>query len=280
MAESILNWVSRGQAVVTSAGLAPLDDINPLAREAIRKLVNARIVRERPQSVACCEDDTFDYVVTLSREAQEGCPCLPGEPVRLHWRVEDPMATHGSRDQRQRAFDRLARDLVKRLEEWWRCRDTAQAVVENTLKRIRRPGQQARWRTRPSVDAPLLAVAYFGRMRSCMNMCALFERSGFQVVCGDKYGRAPELWPVMPHAVIVRVDGPRPILGVRPEFRTVEALRSALAKIPMLVVGDRIPSGEEQKILNNCAASYVHRPPQRDGHLVRALQELVSIRAT
>jgi arsenate reductase (thioredoxin) len=280
IAESILNWVSRGQAVAASAGVAPLSEINPMAREAVRKVVNARIVHERPQSVASFKDDTFEYVFTLSQEALEGCPCLPDLPVRVHWPLEDPAAIHGSRDQRQHAFNRVARELAKRLRTWWRCRDSPQSAEEPAPKRHRRPGKQARWRTRPGADAPILAVAYFGPMRSCINMCALFERSGFQVLCGDKYGRTPETLPIRPDAVIVRVDGNRHAGSVRPEFRAVQALRSALAEVPMLVVGDRSPSEDEKQILKNCSTSYIQRRPHRNGHVVKALEEMVSARAT
>ena len=280
MAESILNWVSRGQAAAASAGIAPSSEINPMARAAVRKVVNARIIHERPQSVASFKNDTFEYVFTLSQEALEGCPCMPDLPVRLHWPLEDPAATHGSRDKRQRAFDRVARELVKRLRTWWLCPDSPQPVEEPARKRHRRPGKQALWRTRPGADAPILAVAYFGPMRSCINMCALFERSGFQVLCGDKYGRTQETLPVVPDAVIVRVDGNRLAGSIRPEFRAVEALRSALAEVPMLVVGDRNPSEDEQQILNNCSTSYIQRRPHRNAHVVKALEEMVSVRAT
>jgi arsenate reductase len=274
IAESILYWVSQGQAIVASAGVAPLNEINPMAREAVRKVVNTRIVHERPQSAEAVRDDTFEYVFTLSQEALDRCPCLPNQPARLHWPLEDPAAGHGSRAQRQRAFDHLARDLKKRLREWWLCPEGEQAASPRARKRARRPKSQARWRTRPSAEAPILAVAYFGPMRSCTNMCALFERSGFQVLCGEKYGRTPESLPIVPDAVIVRVDGTRQVGDVRPEFRAVQALRSAVGKVPILLVADRIPSEDEQQILRDCSTGYFQRRPHRSGRVVKAVEEM------
>ena len=274
IAESILYWVSQGRAIVASAGVAPLNEINPMAREAVRKVVNTRIVQERPQSPEAFRDNTFDYVFTLSQEAFDNCPCLPDQPARLHWPLEDPAAGHGSRAQRQRAFDRLARDLKKRLREWWLCSEGEQAAPVTARRRARRPKSRAQWRTRPNAEAPILAVAYFGPMRSCTNMCALFERSGFQVLCGEKYGRTPESLPIVPDVVIVRVDGNRQAGAVRPEFRAVQVLRSAVGKVPILMVADRIPSEDEQQILKDCSTGYFQRRPHRSGRVVKAVEEM------
>jgi arsenate reductase len=273
IAESILYWVSQGQAMVASAGVAPLNEINPMARAAVRKAVNTRIIHERPQAAGSFKDDTFEYVFTLSREALEACPCFPNQPVHLHWPLRDPSVGHGSRDQRQRAFDQLARDLKKRLRTWWLCPDDNQAAPESRQTRPTRRGRRAQWRTRPNVDAPILAVAYFGPMRRCTNMCALLERSGFHVLCGDQYGRTPENLPVVPDAVIVRVDG-KHATCVRPEFRAVQALRSAVGTIPILLVADRVPSEDEQQILNDCFTRYVQRRPHRSGRVVKVVEEI------
>jgi arsenate reductase len=275
IAQSILFWVSQGQAMVASAGVAPLNEINPMAREAVRKVVNTRIAHDRPQSAASFTDDTFEYVFTLSQEALEGCPCFPNQPTRLHWPLQDPSVGHGSRDQRQRAFDQLARDLKKRLRTWWFCPDDdKQSEPEDTQRRPRRRKKQAQWRTRPSAEAPILAVAYFGQMRSCVNMCATLERSGFHVLCGDKYGRTPATLPIVPDAVIVRVDGNRQASGVRPEFRAVQALRSAVGSAPMLLIADRVPSKDEQDILKECSARYFQRRPHQSGRMVKAVEEM------
>jgi len=41
---------------------------------------------ESPRSIL------VDVIVTLSEEARANCPHWPGDPVRVHWPVDDPMA--------------------------------------------------------------------------------------------------------------------------------------------------------------------------------------------
>jgi hypothetical protein len=45
-------------------------------------------------------------------------PDLPGEPERIRWSFGDPVATTGTVDERQRAFNNIATQLVNRVRIW------------------------------------------------------------------------------------------------------------------------------------------------------------------
>ena len=279
IAEAIFLSLSRGAAAAWSAGVAPAKEIHPMAQVAVRTVFGGRIDHQLPGTIANCGDTQFDYVITLSREAADQCPSFDNVPERLHWELDDPAAAAGTRAQRQRAFDRVTRDIVKRLRRWWLSLDVAkEAATQASTKPRRRRSELAHWRTRPSSDAPVLAVAFPGPPRRCTRMCALFERSGFQVICGEEYGRAPDLLPVTPHGIIVRVDGSSDSPDVvRPAFQAVKAFRVSLAGIPILMLGDRVPSERERSVLEECDVNFIHLGAQARvrNELITTIESLV-----
>ena len=58
------------------------------------------------------------YVITVCDRAAETCPVFPGRPQRIHWSFPDPAVAEGSEEDRQRAFDNVARGLVDRVRSW------------------------------------------------------------------------------------------------------------------------------------------------------------------
>jgi hypothetical protein len=105
-------------------------------------------------------------------------------------------------------------------------------------------------------------------------LCALLERSGFDVVCGEKYGRVGQELPILPDGVVVRVDGAAPQhAGLRPEFLTAQALRLDRPELPILMLVDHVPSAAEQAAMSHCGIPVVRGESQRGGVLetVRAM---------
>jgi protein-tyrosine-phosphatase len=277
IAEAVLLSLSNRQVDAQSAGVSPLKEIDPMARTAVRNVLNGRMEQQRPRAVDAYRDEHFDYVFTLSEEARDRCPIFANHPEHMYWPLEDPAATHARGNQRQHIFDRVTRELVRRLRVWWlRQQRTPPRKTEPLSQARRRSGPKAHWRTHPEVDAPLLAVAYFGPMRTCRNMCTLFERSGFQVVCGEKYGRAVEERHILPDGIVVRVDGAHQSNDeLRPEFRAVQALQADRPEIPILVLVDHRPSDLEQVAMNNCGAPLVQRQRLKRGLLIEAMWRFV-----
>lgn len=118
MAETILRQMTRGRIDVCSAGTAPQSEIHPMARQAVRGLLNIEMEDQYPKDLRLFERDTFDYVITVCDRAAEQCPVFPGDPDRIHWGFEDPAAVEGSEQQRQRAFDLVAKQIAARVRVW------------------------------------------------------------------------------------------------------------------------------------------------------------------
>jgi len=118
MAEAILRALSHGRVEVASAGTEPQVEIHPMARQAVRTLLNLDMTGQHPKRLDRFLDRDFDYVITVCDRAAETCPVFPGDPERIHWSYEDPAAAVGTEDERQRAFDSTARQMLARMRTW------------------------------------------------------------------------------------------------------------------------------------------------------------------
>ena len=70
---------------------------------------NWREYFESPRSIL------VDVIVTLSEEARANCPQWPGDPVRVHWPVDDPLAA-ATPDAREWKFKKCLSTLQNRVE--------------------------------------------------------------------------------------------------------------------------------------------------------------------
>jgi len=116
MAEALLRWLGGPRFEVHSAGTAP-SRVNPHAIAAMATL-GLDITAARSKHVDGFVGQSFDYVITVCDDAQEQCPVFSGDTARIHWSFPDPSAVEGSADERQRAFDLVATDLIGRLRPW------------------------------------------------------------------------------------------------------------------------------------------------------------------
>ena len=118
MAETILRQLSHGTIDVVSAGTEPQAAIHPMARQAVRRLLNIEMTGQYPKSFDAVATRHFDYVITVCDRAAESCPVFPGDTERIHWGYEDPAAVTGTDEQKQRAFDAVAQQLLARMRVW------------------------------------------------------------------------------------------------------------------------------------------------------------------
>jgi protein-tyrosine-phosphatase len=118
MAEAILRHISHGRIDVFSAGTVPQRDVHPMAREPVKRILHTDITGQHPKSMKRFVHERFDYIITVCDRAAESCPVFPGDPERIHWSFDDPVAVEGTQDERQRAFDAVARQLVGRMRIW------------------------------------------------------------------------------------------------------------------------------------------------------------------
>ena len=133
MAEAILRHLSKDAIRVESAGTRPQPDIHPMAREAVRKLFDLDMAGQYPKTLDRFLGEQFDFVFTVCDRAAESCPMFPGDPERLHWSFEDPAGVSGTEEERQRAFDATAAELLTRIRLWMALPAVRQQMVRDKL---------------------------------------------------------------------------------------------------------------------------------------------------
>lgn len=118
MAEALLRHWGGERFVAFSAGFKAVQKINPLALDLLDgngiftdglNPQNWVDFFESPRSIL------VDVIVTLSEEARENCPQWPGDPVRVHWPVDDPCAA-ATDDERETRFRKCFDVLHNRVE--------------------------------------------------------------------------------------------------------------------------------------------------------------------
>lgn len=117
MAEAILRHLTKGAVNVESAGSDPKPEINPLAREAVKKILGLEMTGQHPKSIDKFLRDRFDYVITVCDRAAEVCPTFPGAEI-IRWSLPDPAGATGTDDEKKRAFENSAKDLIQRIRLW------------------------------------------------------------------------------------------------------------------------------------------------------------------
>jgi hypothetical protein len=67
--------------------------------------------------------------------AAETCPTFPGDPERIHWSFEDPAAVTGTDEQKQRAFNNVAQQLLARMRVWLSLPALRERIEQQGAKR-------------------------------------------------------------------------------------------------------------------------------------------------
>ena len=110
--DHLLGKFVRVESVGVRAGMP-----DPLAAAAMEEMGIA-LAAHRPRRFEDLEDQRFDLVITLSPEAQH----MAMEMTRTatmpieYWRIADPTAVDGSREQRLAAYGAVRDDLLRRLK--------------------------------------------------------------------------------------------------------------------------------------------------------------------
>jgi arsenate reductase len=112
MAEGFARHFGQGRVEAYSAGMAP-STLHPHA---------VRVMQEKGLNISGQQSKAFDWdlarrmdvVVTVCGHANESCPILPPDVMRLHWPLEDPAAAAGSEETILATF-RTVRDHVEML---------------------------------------------------------------------------------------------------------------------------------------------------------------------
>lgn len=95
LAEALLRQKGGIRFTARSAGFRPLPEAHPqtlalLQAEGIA--TDGLHTKNWGEFLASAHILKIDVIVTLSEEARIDCPPWPGNPVRVHWQVDDPLS--------------------------------------------------------------------------------------------------------------------------------------------------------------------------------------------
>lgn len=113
MAEEFLRLLGGEKFEVKSAGFEATE-INPLVIRAMKE-EGIDLTSKKTQSVFNLykEGNFFGYVITVCDKAKESdCPMFPGDPIRIHWDLENPEDFKGTEEEKM-AMVRELRGKIK-----------------------------------------------------------------------------------------------------------------------------------------------------------------------
>lgn len=117
MAESMLKHFHGRRIFVDSAGVRE-GELDPFAVAVIEEL-GIDLSRHRPKTFDDLEDESFDFVITLSPEAHHRAIEMTRTTACevVYWNTLDPTFVEGNRDARLAAFRQVRDALLARIEE-------------------------------------------------------------------------------------------------------------------------------------------------------------------
>jgi arsenate reductase len=118
MAECAMNRWSAGKFRAFSAGSKPCGAVHANTLQVLEELkYETDGLRSKDwNEFAQPDSPPLDFVFTLcDRAAAEVCPTWPGQPIRAHWGVQDPVAVSGSSSATRKAFVKAYNELEQRI---------------------------------------------------------------------------------------------------------------------------------------------------------------------
>ncbi|WP_407792298.1 arsenate reductase ArsC [Pigmentiphaga litoralis] len=119
MAEALVSTLGEGRFKGFSAGSHPGGEVNPLAADKARITGYATdALRSKSwDEFAAPDAPKMDFIITVcDNAAGEVCPIWPGQPISAHWGFEDPAAVQGTDAEKQRAFDKVFKQIANRIK--------------------------------------------------------------------------------------------------------------------------------------------------------------------
>lgn len=118
MAECAMNRWSDGRFQAFSAGSNPSGNVDPTALQILEELEyeTSALRSKNWDEFGRSDSAPLDFAFTLcDRAAAEVCPTWPGQPIRAHWGVSDPVALVGDDEARHDAFLKTYYQLEQRI---------------------------------------------------------------------------------------------------------------------------------------------------------------------
>lgn len=100
---------------VFSAGTDP-QGIHPLAIEVMREK-GIDISHQTSTMMTGEEMETMDLIVTLCGDAKESCPLTSREIETIHWPLEDPAKSIGTKEEIYSVFGKVCDEIEERVKD-------------------------------------------------------------------------------------------------------------------------------------------------------------------
>jgi len=115
MAEGLMKSLGSDQWDVKSGGTFP-SYVHPLAIRVMEE-IGIDISQQTSKAYDQFLQEKFDYIITLCDQTAISCPAFPGDGVRIHWSLEDPVVAIGTIDERLVVFRRVRDEIKEKIEE-------------------------------------------------------------------------------------------------------------------------------------------------------------------
>jgi ArsR family transcriptional regulator, arsenate/arsenite/antimonite-responsive transcriptional repressor / arsenate reductase (thioredoxin) len=118
MAECAMNRWGGGKFHAFSAGSNPRGALHPITLEVLDRLKyeTGELRSKDWNEFAQPNSPPLDFVFTLcDRAAAEICPAWPGQPIRAHWGVQDPVVVVDTSGAKRKAFVKVYAELEQRI---------------------------------------------------------------------------------------------------------------------------------------------------------------------
>ena len=99
-----------------SAGVSPKGEVCPITVKLLQDRFRIDASGARSKSWEEFKDDQFDFVVSVSEQAEQTSHAFPGQPILAHWPYEDPTKVQGTPEEVEAAFFRVASRIRYRLQ--------------------------------------------------------------------------------------------------------------------------------------------------------------------
>ena len=108
--------IGSGRFEAFSAGVTPKGQVSPITLEVLQDRFRIDASGARSKSCEIFKDEHFDFIVSVSDQAQETSHAFPGQPILAHWPYDDPTKVQGTHEQVEAAYFRVASQIRYRLQ--------------------------------------------------------------------------------------------------------------------------------------------------------------------
>jgi arsenate reductase len=99
-----------------SAGVTPKGEVSPITLKILREKFRIDASDARSKSWEEFKGRDFDFIISVSEQAEQTSKAIPGKPILAHWPFNDPTQLQGSPAEIEAGYFRVASRIRYRLQ--------------------------------------------------------------------------------------------------------------------------------------------------------------------